>query len=128
MKLDEILGAFNGKNRKKAARNTATGLGLGVALGAIAGLLFAPKSGKETRQDIKVAAEKAAQVVKEAAEKGAEVVKEKAHEASEFAKEKAQVATEFAKEKLGKKKAAATGEAGEVAEECEDENVESAEF
>ncbi|HOZ44728.1 MAG TPA: YtxH domain-containing protein [Candidatus Dojkabacteria bacterium] len=31
----------------------ATGLTLGAIFGAIAGLLFAPKSGKETREDIK---------------------------------------------------------------------------
>lgn len=32
---------------------------IGVILGALAGLLFAPKAGKETRQDIKQGAKKA---------------------------------------------------------------------
>lgn len=32
---------------------------IGVAIGAVSGLLFAPKSGKDTRQDIKAAAVKA---------------------------------------------------------------------
>ena len=37
---------------KKTAKDVAIGLGIGVTLGAAAGILFAPKSGKETREDI----------------------------------------------------------------------------
>lgn len=37
---------------KKTAKHVAIGLGVGVALGAVAGVLLAPKSGKETREDI----------------------------------------------------------------------------
>ena len=41
------------KNRKReAAKNVVVGTAIGTALGAAAGLLFAPKSGKETRGDI----------------------------------------------------------------------------
>jgi len=40
------------QKRKDTARKLAAGAGIGVALGALAGLLFAPKSGKETRKDI----------------------------------------------------------------------------
>lgn len=112
MKFDEILGAFNGKNRKREARKTATGLGLGVALGAAAGLLFAPKSGKETREDIKVAAEKGATVVKETAEKSAKVVKETAEKGAQLVKEKAHDVSAFAKEKLGKKIGRCRGRVG----------------
>ncbi len=38
--------------RKEAAKNVAVGTAIGTALGAAAGLLFAPKTGKETRDDI----------------------------------------------------------------------------
>lgn len=37
--------------------NVLAGIGLGAIIGAAAGLLFAPKSGTETREDIKKAAE-----------------------------------------------------------------------
>lgn len=42
---------------------------LGVAVGAIAGVLFAPKSGKETRHDIAEGAKKASNKAKEAGSK-----------------------------------------------------------
>lgn len=37
--------------------NVLAGIGLGAIIGAAAGLLFAPKSGSETREDIKKVAE-----------------------------------------------------------------------
>ncbi len=43
---------------KKSAKRWATGALLAVAAGYVAGLLTAPKSGKETRQDIKDSANK----------------------------------------------------------------------
>ena len=39
--------------KPNTAGKVATGLTLGAIFGAIAGLLFAPKAGKETREDIK---------------------------------------------------------------------------
>ena len=36
----------------ETAKNVAVGTAIGTAIGAAAGLLFAPKSGKETREDI----------------------------------------------------------------------------
>jgi gas vesicle protein len=40
-------------DREKALRRKKTGiLALGVAIGAVAGVLFAPKTGKETRADL----------------------------------------------------------------------------
>jgi gas vesicle protein len=40
-------------DREKALRRKKTGiLALGVAIGAVAGVLFAPKTGKETREDL----------------------------------------------------------------------------
>ncbi|MHB1457083.1 MAG: YtxH domain-containing protein [Armatimonadota bacterium] len=42
---------------KSILLNVLAGIGLGAIVGAAAGLLFAPKSGIETRDDIKKAAE-----------------------------------------------------------------------
>lgn len=41
------------EKKTNVAGKVATGLTLGAIFGAIAGVLFAPKSGKETRDDIK---------------------------------------------------------------------------
>lgn len=64
------------KVRKDAAKRTAVGLGIGAFVGAVAGILFAPKEGKETRKDIADGAKKAA----DGAKKAADVVKCKAEE------------------------------------------------
>lgn len=40
-------------SKKDAWKGAAIGAGVGILAGAIAGILFAPKSGKETREDIK---------------------------------------------------------------------------
>ena len=47
--FNEIRDTLNGKNKRRARKNVAAGVGLGALAGAVAGLLFAPKSGKETR-------------------------------------------------------------------------------
>ena len=47
---------------KEAAAKIGVGAAVGTAIGAVAGILFAPKSGKETREDI---AEKVVQVFSE---------------------------------------------------------------
>ncbi|HSW80095.1 MAG TPA: YtxH domain-containing protein [Candidatus Saccharimonadales bacterium] len=44
---------------KKSTKRLATGTMLALAVGYVAGILTAPKSGKETRQDIKDTANKA---------------------------------------------------------------------
>jgi len=67
------------------------GLLIGGALGALAGLFFAPKSGKELRSDIK---KKGNRVLKDAKEiyadagaKTKEIIKEARHQAKELKKE-----------------------------------------
>ncbi len=40
------------KEEKSGTKNVVIGAAIGVLAGAIAGILFAPKSGKETRADI----------------------------------------------------------------------------
>ncbi|EGT3617393.1 YtxH domain-containing protein [Clostridium perfringens] len=47
--------------RNKKAKVAVTGAAIGTLAGVVGGLLFAPKSGKETRSDIKEGSMKAAQ-------------------------------------------------------------------
>jgi len=67
------------------------GLLMGGALGALAGIFFAPKSGKELRSDIK---EKGSEVLKDAKEiyadastRAKEIIEEATHQAKELKKE-----------------------------------------
>jgi len=56
MFFSELRGYFQRQKeterRKEACRNIATGVAIGTIIGLTAGILFAPKSGKETRQAI----------------------------------------------------------------------------
>jgi len=56
MFFNELRGYFQRQKeterRKEACRNIATGVAIGTIIGLTAGILFAPKSGKETRQAI----------------------------------------------------------------------------
>ena len=93
---------------------------IGSVLGALSGLLFAPKSGKDLRSEIK---EKGSEVLKEGKEiysdastKAKEIVEEAKHQAKELIKEADQHLSEArqkAKEILacGEKKEADDGEA-----------------
>lgn len=65
MFIEEIVGAFTGQNRRNRHRDAIAAGVLGLLAGAAAGLLLAPQSGKETRQDIADFAVKSADVVKE---------------------------------------------------------------
>jgi len=79
-----------GKDRKKKerVRNTkklAAGIGIAAAAGVAAGILLAPQSGKETRDDIKNKAEDIADSTKETVHKKVETVKKSAsHVAQEI--------------------------------------------
>lgn len=65
MFIEEIIGAFTGQNRRTRQRQVCVGTLLGLLAGAAAGLLLAPQSGKETREDIADFAVKSAETVKE---------------------------------------------------------------
>ena len=73
------------------------GLAVGALFGAVAGILTAPKSGEETRKDLKLKAKKVADVAAEKADEVAknteEVVKDVKRNVGEFANE-AKVQTE----------------------------------
>jgi gas vesicle protein len=98
-------GEFNMGEHEKPQCYLFMGLLIGGALGALAGIFFAPKSGKELRSDIK---EKGGEVLKDAKEIYADAGT-KAKDISEEAKHQA---------KGLKKEAEGTGEkiAGEVQE------------
>ena len=66
MLFEEIIGAFTGQNRRNRQRQVTIATILGVLGGAAAGILFAPKSGAETRQDIAEASVKGARAVRDA--------------------------------------------------------------
>lgn len=63
------------KNKPISAKDLAVGALVGGAVGAAAGLLLAPKSGKETREDIKNKANEVATNVKQTVKKGADNIK-----------------------------------------------------
>lgn len=83
MLVKEIIGVFTGATKRQKRRHVVTGTVLGLFTGAVAGILFAPKSGKETRKD-----------VADFAVKGAGVVKEKAVHLYEKSQDVASVAAE----------------------------------
>lgn len=84
------------KVRKRALKHAAIGAAIGVSVGAAAGVLLAPKSGRETRENIA----KAARELPEKAQELAEKAKGKVEEIKEKIQEKgtSSVAAEEAKE------------------------------
>lgn len=52
MKLLDLLNEKKERERRQKKVDTAKKIALGFVIGAITGIMLAPKSGKETRQDI----------------------------------------------------------------------------
>jgi gas vesicle protein len=82
------------ENKGSSAVSLAVSFLIGAATGFILGILYAPASGKETRQKIKQQAIKTGEMAKESyeklaeeAEKGIKVVKEKTQEGIEAIRE-----------------------------------------
>jgi gas vesicle protein len=78
----KIIFDFNGKKKakKNLQKGIAAGAVIGTFLGTVGGILLAPKSGKETREDIKKG-------VDTAAKKTSDTVKTTAQEVAQEAKE-----------------------------------------
>jgi len=113
-------GEFNMTEHENQRGHFFKGFLIGSVLGALAGILFAPKSGKELRSGIR---EKGSEVLKDAKEiyadastKAKEIIEEAKHQAKELKKEADRHLSEArlkAKEILarGEKKDAEAGEA-----------------
>jgi gas vesicle protein len=71
------------KEREKAAQQLAVGVGIGAAVGLVTGILFAPRAGKETREDIKQKATNTANTIKDAVQEKVETIKESAVHAAQ---------------------------------------------
>jgi gas vesicle protein len=112
-------GEFHMEEHEKPQCHFFMGFLIGGVLGALAGILFAPKSGKELRSDIK---EKGSEVIKDGKEiysdastRAKEIIEEALHQAKELKKEADRHLSEArqkAKEILahGEKKEAEAGE------------------
>lgn len=82
------------KEQMKTRANMAAGIAAGVAVGAVAGLLLAPKPGKETRQDIKKKAKEVSGAIKDKTTEVVDTVKEKSSKAASAVKHKLEKKTE----------------------------------
>ncbi len=86
MIIKDLLKLLSQEKKKRDRANTAKKLAMGMSfaatLGAAAGMLFAPKSGKETRDELNKKAANAAETIKEKIEKNIEQVKDNANKAA----------------------------------------------
>jgi gas vesicle protein len=71
------------------------GLGVGAALG----ILYAPRSGEETREDLRIRANEGRDYVRRRAGEGGEFVRERAGEGREFVKQRAAEGRDYARER-----------------------------
>jgi hypothetical protein len=71
--VDKLSRDTESERQRAACRNLATGLLIGACVGVTAGIIFAPKSGRETRKEI---ADKTADAVDHLRETVAEYVSE----------------------------------------------------
>jgi gas vesicle protein len=96
----------NNDEERSVLLSVLAGIGLGAIIGAAAGLLFAPKAGSETREDIKKAADelkaKAESVVSELSTSVDELV-QKSKTLIETTKSKLQQAIESGKQAMAEK-------------------------
>lgn len=76
MKLMDLLNERKRKAERKEKVDAAKKIALGTAIGAITGILFAPKSGKETRKDIAKKTKDTAETVKKSVQDSVESIKE----------------------------------------------------
>jgi gas vesicle protein len=87
MILRDVLDLVNKEKRKKervkAVQKFALGMGVVAAVGVATGILLAPKSGKETREDLKNKAVNTAETIKDTVRKKAEAVKDSAAHAAQ---------------------------------------------
>lgn len=73
--IEQKMRRVRAQEARRTARDVAIGLGIGATLGAAAGILLAPKSGKETREDIATGAKEVIDQVKDQVEEVGKVLK-----------------------------------------------------
>ena len=83
--LDLVSKEKRKKERVKAAQKVTVGMGIIAAVGVATGILFAPKSGKETREDLKKKAVNTVVTIKDTVQKKSEAVKDSAADAAQKA-------------------------------------------
>ena len=92
MKRMDYVSLFPLTTKKQAKRERGAGIAAGIAagamIGAAVGILFAPKSGKETRADIKEKTYDVASNVKDKTVEYAGVVKDKTKDVYQTVKDK----------------------------------------
>lgn len=117
MNIYDLINKKKRKQKAKAVKTAALSAAIGVTAGAAAGVLLAPKSGKETREDI---------VNKSVEAKDKLVEKTKAAISTKVSEGKKDVSA--AKEKIAEYLASKKGEVlelGNTVEELSDANVET---
>ena len=119
--LEEKKKAKLRAERARKARATAIGVVAGAAAGIIGGLLFAPKSGKETREQIAETSKKATVQVKETVVNMKERVKNNAVAGKEnIVEAKSRIQQYLADKKSAKKAAVVVEEVPAVEEDIMD--------
>jgi gas vesicle protein len=81
--LDLVSKEKRRQERVKAAQKFAVGMGVVAAVGVATGIIFAPKSGKETRADLKQKAINTLETIKDTFQKKSEMVKDSAADAAQ---------------------------------------------
>jgi gas vesicle protein len=81
--LDLINRKRRNEERAKTAMKFAVGMGIAASIGLAKGILFAPKSGKETREELKKKAVDTMEVIKAKVRSKAELLKDKTARASQ---------------------------------------------
>jgi len=76
--LDMVSKEKRKRDRANAVQKFAAGMGAAAALGVAAGFLFAPQSGKETREDLMKRAIDTVETIRNTVRKKAETVKDSA--------------------------------------------------
>lgn len=88
MKLVDMLNEKKRRERKQQQMDTAKKVAIGSVIGAMTGILLAPKSGKETREDIANKSKEAAETTKKSVKESVETMKNVQGKVTEDVKDK----------------------------------------
>ncbi|MGL5634407.1 MAG: YtxH domain-containing protein [Sarcina sp.] len=132
MRLSQLLEEKRKAKKRQAMAKTARTVGvtaiIGASVGAIGGVLFAPKSGKETRDNIKNSALDANEKLKSKASEAKVVLNDKLQASKENIADANSKIKEYLKNKKSKDvfvEDAAIGEAATTKEDTSKENVQA---